>query len=263
MRSTQRGQALAEFLVAAVALIPLFLLVPLIGKYQDISNSTQLASRYVAFEAVTRNDSVGTFKPEAQLRDEVARRFFSNADAPIKTKDVAGDFKAHQNLLWRDPHDQPLIRDLGRDVQVSFGSDNSATHAGAFSGASDGALFSPVHGQLGLQARGLYRANVKVKLANLPAGLKFFEPFDRIDLSMARSTSLVFDPWTAKGPEDVEARIAGSAALFPAAKLASVSGAVDAAIAIIDAPGSFSGPKLGKLDFWRDVVPEDRLRSRN
>ena len=42
-----------------------------------------------------------------------------------------------------------------------------------------------------------------------------------------------------------------------------VAPAVDAAVSIIDLPGRLSGPKLGKLDFWRDVVPEDRLRSGN
>jgi hypothetical protein len=260
--SRQRGQALTEFLVAAVAIVPLFLLIPLVAKYQDISNSTQLASRYVAFEATVRNDSVNTWKPEIQLQQEVARRFFSNADAPIKTADAAGNFKAHQNLFWRDPIDSPLIRDLGTDVRLSFGPGNSAAHAGAFTGASDGTPF-PLHTQLGLPARGIYTANVAVDVANLPTGLRFFQPFDTINLSMRRSTSVVIDAWTAKDPAQVESRIAGSPAIFPSASLASVSPAVDAAVTLIDLPGGLSGPRLGRLDFWRDVVPEDRLRSRN
>ena len=97
------GQALTEFLVVALALIPLFLLVPMIAKYQDISHFTQLASRYAAFDAMTRNDSVSTWKPEAQLADEVRRRFFSNSDAPIKTGDVVGNFDANRNLFWSNP----------------------------------------------------------------------------------------------------------------------------------------------------------------
>ncbi len=258
----QHGQALAEFLAISVAMVPLFLLIPVIAKYQDISNSTQMASRYVAFDAMYRNDSMGTWKPETQLADEVRRRFFSNSDAPIKTNDVAGDFPANRNLFWSDPNGTPLIASFNNDVQVSFGFGNSPNHGGAFSSTSDAAPFV-LHDQLGLQARGIYTANVSVTLANLPAGLKFYEPFDQINLSMTRSTSLIFDPWTARDPQQVESRVGGNPNIFPAASLQAVSPIVDAAVTLIDAPGAISGPKLGKLNFWRDVVPEDRLKSGN
>lgn len=260
--SMQQGQALTEFLAISVAMVPLFLLIPVIAKYQDISNSTQMASRYVAFDAMYRNDSMGTWKPESQLADEVRRRFFSNSDAPIKTNDVAGDFSANRNLFWSDPKGAPLIASFSNNVQVSYGFGNSPNHSGAFSSTSDAVPFV-LHNELGLQARGIYTANVSVTLANLPAGLKFYEPFDRINLSIARSTSLIFDPWSAKNPQEVESRIGGNPTIFPAAKLQAVSPIVDAAVSLIDAPGQLSGPKLGKLDFWRDVVPEDRLRSSN
>lgn len=258
----QRGQALTEFLVAAVAILPLFLLIPLIAKYQDISHFTQAASRYTAFEAMTRNDSVSSWKPPSQLADEVRRRFFSNADAPIKTNDVAGNFKAHQNLFWRGPRDEALINDIQNDVQVSFGAGNSANHSAGFTGASDGLPFV-LRNQLSLPANGIYTANVSVALLNLPAGLKFYEPFDQINLRMTRSTSLAIDPWTARNPAQIEGKIASSAAVFPVGQLAAVSPVVDAAVTLIDLPGGISGPRLGRLDFWRDVVPEDRLRRRN
>lgn len=259
---TQRGQALTEFLVAAVALVPLFLLIPLIAKYQDIAHTTQLASRYVAFDSFTRNDSVGTAKSEGQLADEVRRRFFSNADAPIKTDDVAGNFLAHQNLFWRGPSNTALIRDFGTDVGVSFGAGNGASHGAGFSAASDGVPFI-LHDRLALRARGVYTANVSVALANLPAGLKFFEPFDRIDLNVGRSTSVAIDPWAARDPAQIEAKIVGHPELFPTAPLAALTPAVDAAVRAIDAPAGLSGPLLGQLDFWRDVVPNDRLKTRH
>ena len=255
----QNGQALTEFLVASVAIVPLFLLVPLIAKYQDISNSTQMASRYVAFDAMVRNDAVSSWKPESQLADEVRRRFFSNSDAPIKTNDVAGNFKANQNLFWSDPREDSLIRDFNRDVTVSYGFGNNATHNGGFSAAADGAPFV-LSGELDLQARGIYTANVSVTLANLPAGLRFYEPFDSIGLSMTRSTSLVFDPWAARDPDQVESRIANSPAIFPVGTLEPVGTAANALVLSIDPLAGVPGPKLGKLDFWRDVVPEDRLR---
>ena len=258
----QRGQALTEFLVAAVALVPLFLLFPLIAKYQDIAHTTQLASRYLAFDAFTRNDSVGSAKPESQLADEVRRRFFSNADAPIKTDDIAGNFLAHQNLFWRGPSNAALIRDFGSDVRVSFGAGNSPGHDAGFGTASDGVPFI-LHSQLALRARGVYTANVSVALANLPAGLKFFEPFDRIDLNVGRSTSVAIDPWAAKDAAQVEAKIAGHPDIFLTGPLVALTPGVDAAVRAIDAPGGSTGPLLGQLEFWRDVVPNDRLKARH
>ncbi|MDQ6679430.1 MAG: hypothetical protein M3Y67_00495 [Pseudomonadota bacterium] len=255
-----RGQALTEFLVAAVALVPLFLLMPLIAKYQDISHATQIASRYAAFDAFVRNDGFGTAKPEAQLADEVRRRFFSNADAPIKTDDVAGEFLAHHNLFWRGPTGEVLIKNFSNDVRVTYGPGNSAAQADGYTAGSDGAPFV-LRNELGLRARGVYTAQVAVALANVPAGLRFYEPFERLDLTISRNTSVAFDPWAALSPQQVEAKIAANPLIFPAAALAAVSPLVDGAVAIIDAPGLLAGPKLGKLDFWRDVVPVDRLRS--
>lgn len=219
-----------------------------------------MASRYVAFDAFVRNDSVGTWKSESQLADEVRRRFFSNADAPVKTDDVAGDFLANHNLFWRDPNGDVLIKNFNTDVTVSYGS-GGANHDAGFTAASDGMPFV-LREPLQLQARGIYTANVSVTLANMPAGLKFFEPFDNINLSITRGTSVAIDPWTARNPEQIEEKIASSPTIFPVGSLAAVSPIVDASVTLIDLPGGLSGPKLGKLDFWRDVVPEDRLKDR-
>lgn len=261
-RRRQGGQALTEFLVAALALVPLFLLMPLIAKYQDISHATQMASRYVAFDAFTRNDSVSTWKSEAQLADEVRRRFFSNADAPIKTNDVAGNFLANHNLFWRGANGEVLINDFNTDVTISFGAAAGAAHGDGFSAASDGAPFI-LRDPLQLRARGVYTANVSVKLANMPVGLKFYEPFDSIDLAISRGTSVVIDPWTAGSPTQIEDKIKASAEIFPVGALSAISPIVSAGVTLIDLPGGLAGPKLGQLDFWRDVVPEDRLKSRD
>ena len=246
----QRGQAMTEFVVIALAVIPLLLLTPMIGKYQDISHATEMASRYAAFDAMTHNDGMSSAKPPNQLADEVRRRFFSNPGSAIKTNDTAGDFKANQNLFWRDPKGDPLIKKFS-DIAVSSGS----------SGASDGQPFKLLSAQLGLQANGIYTANVVVTLANLPqipGYTNSYHAFENIGLTMTRSTSLVVDPWMASGPEQTEQRVGSNPAIFPATKLANVTPIVGAATATIDY--GLNGPKLGKLDFWRDVVPADRLK---
>jgi hypothetical protein len=257
----QRGQALTEFLVVAFALVPLFLLIPVIAKYQDISHATQMASRYVAFDATTRNDSQSTWKPVSQVADEVRRRFYGTSNAPIKTNDVAGDFKAHQNLFWRDPQGNPLVENFS-DVSVTFGGGNGGNHGDAFSGASDGEPYNyvPVANadSMGLRARGIYTANVSVALANLPEGIKSLEPFNKIDLSIRRHSSVVIDPWAARSPEQTEARFGQ---MVPLNQLLSsgIETMVGAAIRVFEL-NQVTPPKFGRLEQWRDVVPQDRLK---
>ena len=269
---SQQGQALTEFLVISLALIPLFLLMPMIAKYQDIAHATQMASRYMAFEAMTRNDGMSSWKPVDQLAGEVRRRFFSNTDAPIKTGDTAGNFMAHQNLFWRDQKGDALIKDIDNDVKISFGSGNSADHSGAFGSASDGTPFeNPLKYDhlLGLQAKGLYTANITVTVANLPSEedsyTKTYDEFRNIGLTITRHTSVLVDSWTARNPGQVESRI-NQSLLFPGNLLAPVKPLTDFAAFVMESPKYFPkictscGPKLGGLEFWSDVVPADRLK---
>lgn len=257
-RRRRQGQALTEFLVLAAALVPLYLLIPVIAKYQDIGGQVELAGRYVAFEAMTRNDAYGTWKTPAELAGEVRRRFFSNADAPVKTGDVAGNFLANQNLFWRGPDGTSLIADFERDVAVSFGPGQQANQAAAFMPANDGAPFNGIADKFGLASKGIYTANVTVQLANLPAGLTTYALFDKINLALTRHTSIVIDGWQANNPAQVQSRI-DSGTLVPATKLRVVAPVVSASVALVEI-GHVSGPKLGQLDFWTDVVPPDRLK---
>lgn len=255
------GQALSEFLAVVLALVPLFLLMPVIAKYQDVAHMTTLASRYAAFDATLRNDVASSWKPEVQIAGEVRRRFFSADDAPIKSHDTAGNFDAHRNAFWRTPGNAPLLADIDRDVTLGFGTGPGTRHTDAFSPASDRILFglAPL---MHLQSRGIYSVSVSSTPANLASGIRSLEPFDRLDLRITRHTSVLLDPWTASGPEQTEARSGSHPLLFPAASLRSAAAITDAAVAIIDLPGGLTGPKLGRLDFWRDVVPADRLRAR-
>lgn len=175
----QAGQALVEFLAMAAPLLGLFLLMPMIGKYQDIAHATQMASRYAAFDATVHNDAAGSSKQPDQLAAEVRRRYFSRPDAPIKTGDTAGDFDAHRNPLWTDPAGNPLIPRFST-ISVSFGESQSTAHSNAFKASRDGVPFRIVplasHTQLDLRAQGIYRANISVPLANLPAGIQSYPP---------------------------------------------------------------------------------------
>ena len=255
-RRLTRGQALTEFIVLSLVLVPIFLLLPMIGKYQDIAHQAQMASRYAAFDAMIDNGTTAPWKPEAQLADEVRRRFFTNPDAPIKTLDVAGETDNYHNPMWVDPAGKYLIDKLSA-IQVTYGPGYSATHTSGFSGGADGNSFA-LKSPLGLKAQHVYTANVSVKLANLTGGVRALQPFDAINLSLTRRTSLVFDPWRAGGPAQVQNRL-HSDALMPASPMSVMSKITDLAVYAQEA-GEVSNPKLTTLDFWQDVVPNDRLK---
>lgn len=253
---------MTEFLVLALALTPLFLVVPLIGKYQDLSHATQMASRYVAFDATVHNDDIdGTsFKTDSQLAGEVQRRFFSNIDAPIKTDDSAGNFAAHRNPLWVDTKGQPLIADFSSDVCVTFGLPSGGFCNGAKSGNGgySGSAYAvtpfmwPIPGVLGLKDTGILTGAVHIKLANIPN----LPPFDAINLTMSRHTSLVPNPWTASSVGNLEGRVEK---LVPTNYISGISSLLSIGIAPIEALQITSGPQLGDMSLMRDLVPPDRL----
>jgi hypothetical protein len=262
------GQALTEFIVIALALVPLFLLMPMVAKYQSVTHATEMASRYVAFEAIANNDGMSNYKPPEQLAQEVRRRFYSNSDAPIKTNDEAGDFKANQNLFWVDAQGDALIKNF-TDVTVSFGSSHGANHADGKSAASDGDPFNvplpfKVGEKLGLKT-GMYTANVSVKLANLKdIGLSFastYEEFKNLNLTVSRHTSVIPDTWTARDPAMVETRIR-QPLIFPGSldAVREFDVALQAANLLAELPDLNKPPHMAKLELWRDQVPADRLR---
>jgi hypothetical protein len=247
-RGRQTGQALTEFLVVSLAIVPLFLLIPLIAKYQDIGHATQMASRYAAFDATINNPSTEGVKDPAQLAQEIRRRFFSNIDAPIRTNDAAGNFRAHQNAFWRGPNDEPLITDVNT-IAVNL--------APAGSGGAAMSLFNGAGAAFRLPGTPLYRSNVGVPLVNLPAGITSYEPFDRLNLRVERNTTLLVDGWSSRSVSQARDRTVSSLPVTQA--LGVFAGVSDFTIRLFER-GEISGPRLGQLDDYQDIVPADRLR---
>jgi hypothetical protein len=241
---------LVELVVLSLVLVPLLLLLPLLGKYQDVAHATQMASRYVAFDAMVRNNAQNAAKPRAQLEEEVRRRFFSDPEAPVKTRDVAFDQDGHRNVLWRNPDNAPMIARFS-DVRVALG----------IQPAGDRAPFTPgLFPELG--GTGIYTAGVSVAIANVPQGIRALEPFDRLNLVIQRRAAILVDGWSGRSPAAVQGKL-DDARVFPGSLLRPLSGIL---APLFHPPSPAMGiemgnppPKLGQLDFWADVVPADRL----
>jgi len=88
MKHRHSGQAMTETIIAAsFVLIPLFLLIPLLGKYIDIRHTTIQAARYEAWEYTVwyrDNNKRTTINPYAEQPNGVKDE--NNNDVPLPTK---------------------------------------------------------------------------------------------------------------------------------------------------------------------------------
>jgi hypothetical protein len=193
-----RGQAMIEFIVACLAIIPLFLLVPLIGKYMDIKQSSIAASRKLAFECTVRFEDCADLNANPAFADEIRMRYFSGNRQEVLSNDRPVDDEVGAGLgnsLWVDRRGRPLLErysDVGiradaRDLDVS----------GAVTGLSS--VIGPSRFGLALE-RGVFDARVQVALSRSSGEESFLEQLDSIALEMQFHTAILTDAWTARGP---------------------------------------------------------------
>ena len=245
----QTGQSTIELIVVSLVLVPLFLIVPLLGKYLDLAQTTEIASRYVAFEgAVHHSSSTTGWKTDAELATEVRRRFYSRNDLSVKTNDVVSEIDSDRNPLWVDHRGDALLPDFN-NVSVKTTKTSIDT---LFNGVTK---LADLSSNFELPDENLYNGTVSIKLADV-AGLV---PFDAIDLSMSRKTVLLVDSWAAKGPSEVRSKVKNSGLkVFPYKTLQITEAVLDPLISTFeDGFGGASPPKIGRVD--ADIVSKDRV----
>lgn len=116
MQQAQRGQAMSEFIIALVVLVPMFLAVSYLGRYGDLQQRAQQASRYAAFQRAQQPEA-GKLS-DATIADQMRARFFLTYDAldkdgGLRSDDSAAKFKDDKNqpALWRDLAGKALLKD--------------------------------------------------------------------------------------------------------------------------------------------------------
>ena len=115
----QRGQAMTEFTVTAMfLLIPIFLLIPMLGKYIDIRHSAVQTARSMAWERTAwfeqdnwpTDAGTAQFKTRKQIEQAVALRELSNAQRPFSGGDWNTPLAQNDlNTLWTDHAGDPLL----------------------------------------------------------------------------------------------------------------------------------------------------------
>ena len=202
----QSGQSLVELAVLAVVLVPLFLLVPMVGKYIDVKQTSLQAARYAAWERTVWYPQTPPYtyaegaavKGDAQLQEEVRHRLFTDTRAAITAQDgQPGQGGGGPNPLWVGPAGHQLIPYGNVAAQTR---DNAAPGSMYTIVRGTAAAARMWGGNLNLNTGGLYRADVHVAVNNLGR----IDPFTRLNLQYHAYNVILTDAWNAGGPEAVK-----------------------------------------------------------
>ena len=265
-RKCQRGQALAEFTIAAAFfLIPLFLMIPLLGKFMDMKATTIQAARYAAWERTAwygSSDWVVGQKSDTEIQSEVQQRFFAHAPtSPLTSTDRTLSSAVDGKELWHDQAGAPMLS----TYSAGAGRTQTPGTMDAFlSGVQK--IVDVIDTVLGtkfkLDMQSLYTSTVELNTANTAAISRvtnaaasgFTAP------NFVMSQVLVANGWSANGPDFVKAQTEGLAVLSLAQRdpVKTVMNIVQNVVGTFVEELSPSSLNLGG-EILPDYVPPDRL----
>ncbi|HSI48225.1 MAG TPA: TadE family protein [Ideonella sp.] len=239
LRLAQRGQSMAEFLVAMAVLLPLFLAITYAGRYSDIQQTAVQASRYASFQRAM----VPGGQSDNALRDQMRARFFLHGarnNGKLQSSDTAvGHNGSEAAPIWRDLVGGTLLNSPN-DVSLTFGS--QALNPGAVASS-----MNLMASSAGKNYNPATVARVEVTLAN------------KLDLSTGTPNSLKIAAATAAAGDGLSSGSSratrdAAATVVPLARIPSGVNTVLGWVMVLFEP---YGPELGCIK--PDVVPNRRL----
>ncbi|HEX5684669.1 MAG TPA: TadE family protein [Ideonella sp.] len=244
VRSVQRGQSIAEFLVALAVLTPIFMAVTYAGRYGDLQMSATQASRYAAFQRA-REPSTARLS-DSVLADQMRTRFFADGDylnhGHLQSDDSIDKLKKEkgQPTLWTDLGGAPLLTKPEKNITLAWG--DAPIGTGTVTKAMD--LMTKTASK---EYKGGQVARVEVTLAN------------KLDLISDSPKPLVIAAATAAAGDSLNSGGSKStrdaaATIVPTAYIPGIlTGLLEEALDLFEP----EGPKIGCIK--PDVVPGHRL----
>jgi hypothetical protein len=191
----ERGQAMTEFVVAMLIVVPLVLGVIYIGKYEDLKFSAIQASRHAAFDRVF--DPLARHKNSTVLAEETRARFFTdpmlkNQGAVAFQDSTQGQqgTKGTLNQNWYGTGGDPVVQRYS-EIRVDVRSDPNAALVRNWYKTLDAA------GKVNFSIAdpGIAEARVQVPLAKVVT----FAPLAKLNLNLDVSTAVLTDGFNAGG----------------------------------------------------------------
>lgn len=261
---------MTEFVVVAVlVLLPLYILIPVLGKYIDMKGAAIQGARYIAFERTVyfggNTSSVkwpGADKTDAELENEMRMRVMTSG-SPIRSTDKdAGTWSTtgfRDN--WKNRDGSRMLANYD-SVKRAGGSQEDAP---GIVNMGLGALVKVADaiGSFTLEMKGLHSASVSITPSTLPINMSWdgdpAKQFNPSALTFIDHVAVLGNAWSTPGNGHVKKQTQG---LTPTSVLDS-PGVKDAftAVRIAMAPAApeILFLELGKIE--PDVVPPDRLVS--
>ncbi len=267
LHNDQRGQAMAEFVVVAVlVLLPLYLLIPVMGKYIDMKAASVVGARYAVWERTVffagpaaSVNWPGVEKTDAEIRNEVRQRIFSAGTT------VANGDKGAANWGGNGYRNNWVNRD-GSGMLPNYNAVTHATDTNDSPGIANDVLnlivtVADALGPFTLEMKGLYSAEVGVSANTLPINFSFngdtTDAFNPGKLTFSDRSAILANGWSANGSEHVKTQTQG---LTPTGVFQSPVGNV--LFKLIQAVVGVAMPEIWLLELGKiepDVVPEDRV----
>lgn len=255
----QLGQATTEFFVGAVAIVPILLMIPLLGKMGDVNHTAIEASRYAAWETTV---ATADAKNVTALTNETQRRFFDHPSVFIQTGDTATGSSSDQNPFWTVGADGRLIQSSTQSVGLTLDRDKETSAVSR--AVSDGLnLIAGIPGlfndelKFDVERHGLITARVGVDVLANDLGFTANRGCDQAASAsftcVARQNVILTDSWDAASPQEVERR---TKAFVPAAIFEDLSKITNVVAKI---PFLEEWDRLEPGAVSPDVVPADRL----
>lgn len=268
--AAQRGQAMTEFVIGTILfLMPLFLIIPMMGKYADIKATAAQTARYVAWERTVwyggASASVawpGNSKSEAEIKNEARQRVTAFGKALTSDDKNASSFSTTgARNMWYN-RDQSAMLKKYEDASIdTINNENSPDVA---TGDVLDAIMT-VASVLGfkLETKGLYNGDAAISVATLPIGTNLTGSdagkFDPGVLTFRDRNVILSNTWSGNGSGHVKSQTAGLAPLGLVNENDSIQTAIQAvgcvAMALFAPEICFL--EIGKIE--PDVVPPDRL----
>ncbi|MHB1280596.1 MAG: hypothetical protein ACYCYL_05100 [Acidithiobacillus sp.] len=271
-RSGEGGQAMAEMAIAsAFLLVPIFLIIPLLGKYIDIKANSLQAARYAAFEGtifasgMLRGANVATLSGTG-LQNAIATRFFGQSpDTLTNQQNQSASGYTPKNLLV-DQAGKALLPNYS-DIPASS-SDGAPSVAADPEDAGLSVSLGALAGLAGFQwdYNGLIAATVSANTQPptatrdqgwLASGAG---DFDQLALPFTSTDVLLSDAESAPSPQSNSKYVYNQiSSLVPLSKLSFVNSALSVL--------KYGIPDLSGLDIGKiltndpNEVPADRLAS--
>ncbi len=257
----QDGQALTEMAILAVVLVPLFLLIPMLGRYTHLQQVSQQAARGAAWEATVVQDYEMS-GPDVR-QEMMVNRYFNAADAPITStlpEPIAEDTQVG-DAMFNTFSDRPLIEHDDPQLQPY----EFKMHAGMMAEVTS---YIPewLPGEFPPSDNGLVTVELVVRPQNLKtadgSAATFLAPFDQINLEFTGTHTLLVDSWNAAGsginPETGSNR---RRSVWNQVKTLAPFSYFEFLGDVGDIPllGDLPIPRIGYGQDVVDVVPEDRL----